>query len=231
MTRTGKLAFTLLAVIAACSFTLGALGLHWAGLLAGLPSTLAWGVPVIIDGGLCVFALAAAHRRSQRQPARFAWTALGLLTVASMGLQVAHVVETMPAGTPQMIGATVAASFPLLVFASTHVILEMAIAPAPPSRSAARRAQRTTTTPEPVTAPTATTEPVKAPAPTPTVTPAHGREVTIKRGSTPRPDDARILALIEAGLSQRAAAEQLGVSKSAVARAVERSARTGQVAA
>lgn len=230
MTRTGKLAVTLLALIAACSFALGALGLHWAGALAGLPTTLAWGAPVIIDGGLCVFALAAAHRRSQRQPARFAWTALGLLTVASMGLQVAHVVETMPAGTPQMIGAGVAASFPLLVFASTHVILEMAIAPAPPSRGAARRAQRTTAVP--VAAHTPAAEPMKAPAPAPTPTPAPApvREVAAKP-PTPRPDDARVLALIEQGLSQRAAAEQLGVSKSAVARAVERASRSEQVAA
>lgn len=222
MTRTGRLGVGLLAVIAGCSFALGALGLHWAGLLAGLPSTMAWGVPVIIDGGLCVFALAAAHRRAQGQPSLFAWMALGLLTASSMGLQVAHVVETMPPGTPQVIGAAVAAAFPLLVFASTHVILEMAIGPAP-ARSAARRTPRTSPSraPAPVVTTTSTPSPTPAPAPAPVV--------TARRASAARPDDAAILELVRSGLSQRAAAEKLGVSKSTVARALERA--EGRVAA
>lgn len=206
-------AVTLMAVVASTAFALGVPGLLWAGELAGLPRPLRAGVPVILDGGLAIFGLAAVVRRAQRRPARFAWCAMGALTVASAALQVAHILAVTPNGVGRTIGATVAATFPLLVLASTHVLLDLVVAPAPTGKrrraAAAVTASATDTSLAAPRAARAPTKAVRTSAPRATTTPV-----------------AEIRALAEQGMSHRAIADQLGVGKGTVQRTLTTNSKT-----
>lgn len=126
-------------VLAMFSFVAGVPGLVAVGRWAQLPGPMAYLVPLLLDLGLAIFAMVATVRRGRGESATFAWSALVTLTLASMGAQVAHVVSE-PAAAPwhAIAGALLASSFPAIVFASTHSILDLAIAPAPAKRNARR---------------------------------------------------------------------------------------------
>ncbi|MBS3180027.1 MULTISPECIES: helix-turn-helix domain-containing protein [unclassified Pseudoclavibacter] len=140
-TRTLVVAVTaLVAALGIVSFTAGVPGLMAVGAWALLPGWMSALVPVIVDGGILVFSLVAVVRRARHEGAIFAWSCLAILTLGSVAAQVAHVLLESGAVTATAIaGAVVAGAFPSVVFASTHAILDLAIAPAP------RRGQHTQT--------------------------------------------------------------------------------------
>lgn len=122
----------LVAALGIVSFTAGVPGLMAVGAWALLPGWMSALVPVIVDGGILVFSLVAVVRRARHEGAVFAWSCLAILTLGSVAAQVAHVLLESGAMTATAIaGAVVAGAFPSVVFASTHAILDLAIAPAP----------------------------------------------------------------------------------------------------
>ena len=122
----------LVAALGIVSFTAGVPGLMAVGAWALLPGWMSALVPVIVDGGILVFSLVAVVRRARHEGAVFAWSCLAILTLGSVAAQVAHVLLESGAVTATAVaGAVVAGAFPSVVFASTHAILDLAIAPAP----------------------------------------------------------------------------------------------------
>ncbi|PPF44134.1 hypothetical protein C5B85_10840 [Pseudoclavibacter sp. AY1F1] len=132
-TRTLVVAVTaLVAALGIVSFTAGVPGLMAVGEWALLPGWMSALVPVIVDGGILVFSLVAVVRRARGEGAVFAWSCLAILTLGSVAAQVAHVLlGSNSVAATAIAGAVVAGAFPSVVFASTHAILDLAIAPAP----------------------------------------------------------------------------------------------------
>ncbi|WP_121658544.1 hypothetical protein [Mycetocola zhadangensis] len=119
-------------LLAVASFAAGVPGLYAMGQLALLPGVMPALVPVLLDGGLVVFSLSALVLRGRNQGNKFPWTAVAVLTAASMALQAAHVVLDAATITAETyVGAGLAASFPAIVFAATHALQTLAIADAP----------------------------------------------------------------------------------------------------
>lgn len=203
---------TAVGVLASASFVAGVPGLLHVASWAQLPSTLRWVVPLLLDGALLIYGAVVVVQRARQERARFAWAVLTSLTAASVAAQVAHVMDTVGgAGWQTTAGAALAGSFPLLVFASTHTVLGLAVAPTPTRK---RRAAAQTSTPR-----------TAAPAPKADAVPPV-RSVT-QEGPNP-PVRAvggavrdRAVEMARSGMSQRAIAQALGVSKSSVGRWLE----------
>src|SRR5690625_3168099 len=126
----------LVVALGLAAFAMGVPGLLLVGEWAGLAPRMRWLVPVVLDAGLLIMALAAVVRRARRESATFAMAALGTLTALSVAAQIAHVVvpaRGMITG-EVVVGAVIAAVAPLSVFVATHVLLDLAIAPAPAPR-------------------------------------------------------------------------------------------------
>jgi len=144
--RRGLVAFvtTLVVVLAVTSFVAGLPGLLEAGSWALLPGALVVAPAILLDGGLVVFSLVAVVRRARGEGAAFAWFMVVCLTSASVAVQVIHVLGAAETASAQVVaGAVIAGSFPALVFAATHAILDLAIAPSPrKQRAAAKRKPR-----------------------------------------------------------------------------------------
>lgn len=155
-----KLVTTLFAVILTVSFALGFHGLTFWGEYAEVPSLLRPGIPVMLDLGLVVFSFSATLRRAEGKPAKYSWTWMGVLTATSMALQVAHVIMVRGIDTGSLIGAALSALFPLVILASSHPALDMAVGPLAPR--ARRRA--TSVKVAAVAAPIAYTPAVVSPA-------------------------------------------------------------------
>lgn len=215
----------LVAGLAGAAFVMGVPGLLLVGEWAGLPRHLRPLVPVVLDAGLVVMAVAAVVRRARRESAAFAMGSLAVLTALSVSAQVAHVVVPAAAITGEVIGGAVAAAVaPLVVFASTHVLLDLAIAPAPARRrarkpdTAARPAPRAI----PSSAPSATANPKPAASvPAPEVKPRKTAVASAGRDEL----RAEVLRLRAEGLSFARIAEATGVPTSTVKRWAAASSR------
>jgi len=211
------LATWLVGLLALAAFVMGARGLAQVGAWAGLAGWQVWLVPIVLDIGLGVAALAAVVARARQEPARLARVLLVALTSLSVAGQVAHVLLPAERISSQLIvGAVTAAAAPLTVLASTEVLLSLAIAP-PVRRKASKMARAGA-------AATAKASPEKAAVARPTKkasTPA-----AKSAAAAPRPGDDKILALKAEGLSNRAVAERLGIGTSSVQRAVDRQRAT-----
>lgn len=202
-------------LMALLAWAAGVPGLLKVAAWAELDGPLRWTVPLILDGGLLVYGAVVTVQRARRESARFAWTVLALLTVASVAAQVAHVLlgVARPSG-QQYVGAGVASTFPLLVFAATHSVLAVAVAPAPTRARRAAAARR----PAPVLDAASTL--TAAPAPR-TLTPTPPRPVRpapARAGAAGVEAREEALRLAGEGLSQRQIAATIGASKSSVAR-------------
>ena len=185
--------------VAAAAFAVGMPALVWAGQAAGLGAA-AWLVPLVVDGGLTVAGLAAAVRHSQRRRAGLETAMLAGLTVLSMAAQAWHAwQEAAP-----IVAVFVAAAAPLTVLASTHAAFRAVL-----SEPATRGRKR-------ATVPAA--KPAVAPAPAvKTPTSPVASKATPATGAL-----AEVLGDVLAGrLSQRQAATLAGVSRHAVAAAVQ----------
>lgn len=201
----------LVTLLVVAAFVMGARGLASVGGWAGLTGWQAWLVPVVLDVGLGIAALAAVVARARQEPARLARVLLVGLTSLSVVAQVAHVV--LPAhrfDAQTVLGAVIAAAAPLTVLAATEVLLSLAIAP--PVRQRATRPARTI---RPAASPAGVAAPARVRAP-------GSPKAAAKAAGAPRPGDDEILRLKAEGLSNQAVAEHLGVGKGSVQRAVER---------
>ncbi len=145
----GVIAVLATTVLASASFSLGIPGLMAIGGWGLVPGGFRWLVPVMLDGGILTFGVAATELRRKQRSARFEWAWLGALTVLSMGLQVAHVLS--PVLGPQLqtaIGATLVAIFPAMVFSSTHSLLRLVWPRPEAEKKNSRRATRSVAAPE-----------------------------------------------------------------------------------
>lgn len=140
-----------------------------------------------------------------------------------MGVQVAHVAAAPGEGWQVAVGMPLAASFPAVVFASTHSLLDLDVAPAParkarrtPARkpAAATAAKKVTNVKTTATA----SKPASAPAP-----PASVGQLVAVKPSAPRTkamdvDVSEFIRLRSEGLSYARLGEALGISTSAAKR-------------
>lgn len=224
-----RVVVTATCTLAAISFTAGVPGLISVAQWAGLEGPLRAVVPAMLDGGLLVYSAVVTVQRSRQESARFAWAVLTLLTLASAAAQVAHVLAVSDRPQWQTIaGAVLAATFPLLVFASTHSVLAVAVAP--PVRRGARRSA-----PAPVRRPVPVVETASWARPAPSAVAPVDQSSAPPVRPAPRPAPARTdrsvardqaVRLAAEGLSQRQIADRLGASKSSVARWVSGAATT-----
>ena len=210
------LATWLVGLLALAAFVMGARGLAQVGAWAGLVGWQVWLVPIVLDIGLGVAALAAVVARARQEPARLPRVLLVALTSLSVTGQVAHVLLPAESITTQLIvGAVIAAAAPLTVLASTEALLSLAIAP--PVRRKASKASRAASAGAVATAEASPGKTAVARRAKKASTPA-AKSAT----AAPRPGDATILALKAEGLSNQAVADQLGIGKGTVQRAVDR---------
>lgn len=186
----------LVASLGLVSFLVSFAGLSAVAAWAELPPTLRWAVPVFVDGALLAYTLAILVQKSRGESVRFSWGALASFTAVSVAANAAHVYGV---GDPRdwrtTAGAAIAALAPLGVFAATHTVASLAIARPTVDQDVSRE-----------------DHPADLPGPPPD-------------RSEPLPDQRRPTPVLLArnlrdkeGLSQRAIAERLGVSKTTVSR-------------
>jgi hypothetical protein len=139
MSRSNKAITALVVLLAVTSFSLGVPGLLQAAELGAVPRALRPLVPLMIDAGLVVFAVAAVRLRAKGKPGLFAWAWMGGLTLSSMALQIAHVIAVQgTTGVTPVIGSALAASFPLITFAASHTAISLTVG-APVTKARAHR--------------------------------------------------------------------------------------------
>jgi len=203
------LATWLVGALALTAFVAGAQGLAEVATWARLEGWRSWLVPVLLDVGLAIAALASVVARGRQETARLASSFLAGLTALSVLGQVAHVlVPAERIDVTVVVGATIASAAPLTVLVATEVLLGLAIAP--PVRRRARRGSTTGRTAA-ASAPQASPAQVKAvPAKRPALEP-------VRRGE-PHPATAEVLRLRREGLSFARVAEATGVPTTTVKR-------------
>jgi len=203
------LATWLVGALALTAFVAGAQGLAEVATWARLEGWRSWLVPVLLDVGLAIAALASVVARGRQETARLASSFLAGLTALSVLGQVAHVlVPAERIDVTVVVGATIAAAAPLTVLVATEVLLGLAIAP--PVR---RRARRGSTTGR-------TVAQSAAPRPTPAVQEVERAPV---KPTVPRPPvvdgaRARVLELRAQGKSYAAISSETGVPLSTAKR-------------
>lgn len=231
------IAMALVAVLAAASFSLSFIGLMQAAAWAGIPERLRWLVPIVVDSTILVYAVAATVQRARGESTRISWVAVGFFTSVSVVANAAHVIA--PDGVAQALtasvifGAFLAAIMPVSLFFATHTTVALAVAPVHgTAEQRQRRAARKLAQSEKRTTGTDQGGPRKGPADGP----LNGPVRTTRNGPLldhPGPgrkpkakaEPSKVLELDAEGLSQRAIAEQLGVSKTTVARILSETPR------
>lgn len=125
----GKLALVGLALLALFAFAVGAPQLvelaHW----AGVPGYVAWLTPVVVDGALVAYSVAAAVQRSRREKAGLLWVALTFFTGLSVAAQVVHAlaVGSAPTAAALWVAVAIAASLPLAVLVGVEAVITVAV--------------------------------------------------------------------------------------------------------
>ncbi len=223
------LASALTAALAVTSFLLTFAALSDVARWAAVPDSLAWAVPVMLDGAIVVYTLAVLVARARGERAVPAWIGLAGFTAVSVIANAAHAADVPPA-VQAALGVTIAGLAPLAVMLATHTLARLIVAHDRPTEAAtdlehtADVAQLehaadvfTDTAPLSVVEPSALAlAPVAAAA-------APARATTTVKA--PRWDDldtSKTLAreLRAEGLSVRAIAERVGLSKTTVANTV-----------
>lgn len=201
----------------------------WAGLAPGR----AWVAPVVVDGAILVYTIAALVQRARGESARLAWFALTLFTVVSVALNAAHGWTTSTGSQPwqRTAGTILAALAPVAVFLSTHTLARLLVAGHTPTAARHDAASGVETGAD--TLPHAANASGSSPS---GEVPAHSASVSspVVRlhaidstadgepgvQGTPGPSSTkeRVLELHRDGLSQRDIASEVGISKTSVAR-------------
>lgn len=201
-------ALVLTGVVAASSFAVSFTGLMAAAQWAGLPALLRPAVPVVVDSSIAVFTVAAVVMRSRGEKTRLAWSAVAFFTILSVIVNAvhAHTVSTPIGPAEEVIGVVLAGIMPIACFIATHTITDLLVSPPEGSLRQRQRAERL--------------KQQRAAA-----SRAGNGTDTAKASAAPAPAPARtrvsaeqVCHLAGLGRSQRAIAQELGTSKSTVAR-------------
>ncbi|MBT2550490.1 DUF2637 domain-containing protein [Arthrobacter sp. ISL-65] len=224
------LSLTLVGVLAAASFTLSFLGLIQAAAWAGIPEYLRWLVPIVVDSTILVYAIAASVQRARGESTTLSWVAVGFFTLVSVLANGAHVLapEGVSAALDStvILGAFLAAIMPVSLFFATETTVNLVVAP--PYGSVAQRRKRARD--QLVRADqmdhvkdqwTTSGGPLGGPANGPGMDhPKDHLKDHLRTTPKTRPEvhPQKIRELAGERLSQRAIAQRLGVSKTAVAR-------------
>lgn len=118
-------AVTITTVIASASFVLSFASLWDLATRAGLPRSLSWLWPVIVDGTILqatVSVIALATREEQRPARRFFWTVLSTAAVVSVSSNALHAFIVREGSLQPALAAAIATVAPVSLLASTHGI-------------------------------------------------------------------------------------------------------------
>lgn len=171
------------------SFVLSFAGLSALAPWAAVPGHLSSLVPLFIDGAILVYTYSALAARARHESAARPWTWVALWTLVSSAANAAHAWSFGPGGWQGIVGASLAALFPIGSLLGCHEIADRMIARPTPDNLP--------DTPVRVSTPAGTAAVLTVP-------------------TTVADRDARVLALHADGLSVRAIAAQIGVSKTTV---------------
>ena len=89
-------------------------------------------VPIVIDGSIVVFSLAAILKRSRGQSTLLSWTFVGVFTAISIAANALHVLIESP-GTDEMMifksvgGAFIAGVMPVSIWLVTHILTDLLV--------------------------------------------------------------------------------------------------------
>lgn len=205
-------ATVLVGVLALAAFVMGVPGLLIVAEWAGLEGWLRYLVPVVLDAGLVISALAAVVARARFEPARLPRLTLASLTALSVAAQVAHVAVPADGVSPEVVGgAVISMMAPLVVLLATEMLLSLAIAPPVKrgGRKAVAPAQVKTSRPPAAVVPAPTPPRSTAPGPVGRV----GDELTGDQVEMAQ----RYAALRGEGLGQARAATEAGFASKATA--------------
>ncbi|WP_297740803.1 DUF2637 domain-containing protein [uncultured Tessaracoccus sp.] len=216
----GRSALIGLALLALFAFAAGAPQLVELARWAGVPRGVAWLTPVVVDGALVAYSVAAAVMRSRQQPARLMWCALLGFTGLSVAAQVVHALAAGSAPTTPALWVSVAlaASLPLAVLVGVEAVISVAVsAPMPKQR------RRVAKSPEDVRP----DDERKRVRPEQQEHAAPKQPPKLRSVATSADRDARIVELTEAGHSSREVArlladEGMACSPSTVTRVLNR---------
>lgn len=130
-----------MAALALVSFLVGVPGLMHIAEVAGLPQWAQFGVPVSIDGGLVIMALAATLQRQRRESAGLMWTGVIGFTVVSVLAQIAHVtaVHTAPTYMSYLMAIVLGSAPPVVTLLATEAMIRLVIG-APVAKTKKHRA-------------------------------------------------------------------------------------------
>lgn len=216
------LSLTLVGVLAVASFTLSFLGLIQAAAWAGIPEYLRWLVPIVVDSTILVYAVAASVQRARGESTALSWMAVGFFTLVSVLANGAHVLapsgEIAEMNSTIIFGAFLAAIMPVSLFFATETTVNLVVAP--PFGSVAQRRKRARDLLVREDQPGQEKDHRTSPG-GPRKGPGNGPHMDHSRTSQrPRAevDPVKIRELAAESLSQRAIAQQLGCSKTTVAR-------------
>lgn len=151
----GKLALIGLALLALFAFAVGAPQLvelaHW----AGVPGYVAWLTPVVVDGALIAYSVAAAVQRSRREKAGLLWAALTFFTALSVAAQVVHAlaIGSAPTSAALWVAVAIAASLPLAVLVGVEAVITVAVSSPMPRKKQTASPHKTAESVRPAAAP------------------------------------------------------------------------------
>lgn len=87
-------------------------------------------LPLVVDGAIVVFTLAASVYRARGVATFLLWSFVAFFTLLSVGANALHVISTSPNGTNPIhvgVGAFMAGVMPAAVWAVTHVLVNLVI--------------------------------------------------------------------------------------------------------
>ncbi|MFQ6229936.1 DUF2637 domain-containing protein [Nocardia sp. NPDC002869] len=206
-----------LAAVSIAAFSWSAIALHGVAMMAGIPSGLAWGAPVIVDGPIlqAAFALVALNRRESagvvipKATRRFFWAELAAAELLSLFGNGVHAWTADGLKLPQLAAAAVAGAAPVAALAVTHALTALMEVPRAPEAQATPAVAETTPRDT-----RATPADIEATAPEQEATPAVA-DATPDR-------DSEIWRLHREGLSYREIAPIVGVHFGTVGKIVAR---------
>jgi len=207
---------------------------------ARLPHSLAWTVPVMLDGAILTYTAAALIRRARGESTRLAWTGVVAGTVLSASANAAHVAladGVADADVLRTIGAGIAALSPVLAALAVHQLADLAVAGPDEELAPARRIRRAarSVASQPVlSAPTAAAAPTQPAADVATVRARRPSSTTSASRTEREALRAEVirLATAEPDLSHREIGERTSVAHTTVGRWLRAAAeQNGQDAA
>ncbi|WP_433598855.1 DUF2637 domain-containing protein [Nocardia sp. CA-135953] len=206
-----------LAAVSIAAFSWSAIALHGVAMMSGIPSGLAWGAPVIVDGPIvqAAFSLVALNRREKigvRIPAatrRFFWAELAAAELVSLAGNGVHAWNADGLKLPQLAAAAVAGAAPVAALAVTHALTALMEVP------------RAATTEATDAAHVATAGDTDATASDTSATPGE-TQATAEQSDPTAERDSEVWRLHKAGLSYREIAPAVGLHHGSVGRIVAR---------